>query len=328
MAKRTASFVNTGGSLGGVSATADTVAVGGVQSGAADLTLQRNTDANARLTVGSASASLGSSLTALDVNSATFALANTNATTVNFAGAATTLNIGNSSGVAAFANDITLAGDSISQAGGPPQIDLFLTTGTIFLGTTSATTVGIGSATGTVKNTGQASGELGLPATADGDVNIVGVAVASLDLNGGAVASAPATGAASSSLEFAAEATGQLKIVASTTGAMTFGGAAAAAIQIEGDLSGSLLITGATTGRLPIKVESSGSFLLTGATTGLVIKPQRRASGEDSKNTISYNIEINAAEVLAQKNKPTIITRMNFAVVLERQPNSVILPEI
>ncbi len=88
----------------------------------------------------------------LTVSTATFNLANTNATTVNFAGAGTIVNIGAATGTTNIKNDLDVDGD-VNIDGG----DLTVSTATFNLANTTATTVNAFGA-GTAVNIGAATG--------------------------------------------------------------------------------------------------------------------------------------------------------------------------
>lgn len=106
----------------------------------------------------------------LNVSTTTFNLANTTATTVNFAGAATTLEIGAATGTTNINNDLDVDGD-VNIDGG----DLTVSTTTFNLANTNATTLNIGGAATTLElgaTTGTTSVNNNLDV--DGDANIDG----------------------------------------------------------------------------------------------------------------------------------------------------------
>jgi hypothetical protein len=106
----------------------------------------------------------------LTVSTTTFNLVNTTATTVNFAGAATTVEIGASTGITNINNDLDVDGD-INIDGG----DLTVSTTTFNLVNTTATTVNFAGAATTVEigaSTGTTNVNNNLDV--DGDVNIDG----------------------------------------------------------------------------------------------------------------------------------------------------------
>ncbi len=90
----------------------------------------------------------------LTVSTSTFNLANTNATTVNFAGAATTIEIGAATGTTNINNDLDVDGD-VNIDGG----DLTVSTATFNLANTTATTVNFAGAA-TSLNIGTAATEV------------------------------------------------------------------------------------------------------------------------------------------------------------------------
>jgi len=110
MATRTVLFLDQG-ALKGVSSTADSVSAAGLVSGAADITLARNGAANSTVTIDANSVNFGSDLVGLEVASSTFALANITATTINFGGAATTLNVGVAGGLSDIKGNAIVRGD-------------------------------------------------------------------------------------------------------------------------------------------------------------------------------------------------------------------------
>jgi molybdopterin-binding protein len=110
MATRTVLFLDQG-ALKGVSSTADSVSAAGLVSGAADITLARNGAANSTVTIDANSVNFGSDLVGLEVASSTFALANITATTINFGGAATTLNVGVAGGLSDIRGNAIVRGD-------------------------------------------------------------------------------------------------------------------------------------------------------------------------------------------------------------------------
>lgn len=81
----------------------------------------------------------------LTVSTSTFNLANTTATTVNFAGAATDIQIGSASGITDINNDLNISGDELST--GSSSFTLLDTPTTVNFAT-AATTLDIGAATG------------------------------------------------------------------------------------------------------------------------------------------------------------------------------------
>ena len=106
----------------------------------------------------------------LTVSTTTFNLANTTATTVNFAGAATTLEIGAATGTTNINNNLDVDGD-VNIDGG----DLTVSTTTFNLANTNATTLNIGGAATTLElgaTTGTTSVNNNLDV--DGDANIDG----------------------------------------------------------------------------------------------------------------------------------------------------------
>jgi hypothetical protein len=106
----------------------------------------------------------------LTVSTSTFNLVNTNATTVNFAGAATTVNIGGTTGTTTVKNNLDVDGD-VNIDGG----DLTVSTLIFNLANTTATTVNFAGA-GTTVNIGSSSGTTNVKNNldVDGDVNIDG----------------------------------------------------------------------------------------------------------------------------------------------------------
>ena len=108
----------------------------------------------------------------LTVSTATFNLANTTATTVNFAGAGTAISIGAATGTTTINNANTVVTGDLAVNGG----DITTTaTGTATLFNTNATTVNIAGA-GTAVNIGAATGTTNVKNNldVDGDVNIDG----------------------------------------------------------------------------------------------------------------------------------------------------------
>jgi uncharacterized cupin superfamily protein len=154
VANRTPIFLNTGGSLAGVSSTADNVLAAGVQSGTAtDLSLSRTGAAGTTVTVGASAVTLGLSLASLDVGASTFNLANTTATTLNIGGAATTVEIGAASGTTNVNNNLDVDGDVNIDGGdlntSAATFNLVNTTATTVNFAQAGTSIGIGAATGT-----------------------------------------------------------------------------------------------------------------------------------------------------------------------------------
>jgi hypothetical protein len=109
----------------------------------------------------------------LTVSTATFNLANTNATTVNFAGAATDIQIGSATGTTNVNNDLDVDGD-VNIDGG----DLTVSTTTFNLANTTATTVNFAGAATTVE-IGAATGTTSVNNNldVDGNVNVDGGAL-------------------------------------------------------------------------------------------------------------------------------------------------------
>lgn len=106
----------------------------------------------------------------LNVSTTTFNLANTTATTVNFAGAATTIEIGAATGTTNVNNNLDVDGDLNIDGG-----DLTVSTTTFNLANATATTLNIGGAATTVEigaTTGTTSVNNNLDV--DGDVNVDG----------------------------------------------------------------------------------------------------------------------------------------------------------
>ena len=106
----------------------------------------------------------------LTVSTATFNLANANATTVNFAGAATTIEIGAATGTTNVNNNLEVDGDVTIDGG-----DLIVSTATFNLANTTATTVNFAGAATTLE-IGAATGTTNINNNldVDGDVNIDG----------------------------------------------------------------------------------------------------------------------------------------------------------
>ena len=106
----------------------------------------------------------------ITTSATTFNLVNTNATTVNFAGAGTAIAIGAATGLTNIKNNLEVDGDVTIDGG-----DLIVSTATFNLANTTATTLNIGGA-GTAVNIGAATGTTNVKNNldVDGDVNIDG----------------------------------------------------------------------------------------------------------------------------------------------------------
>ena len=107
----------------------------------------------------------------ITTNQTSFNLLNTNATTVNFAGAATTIEIGSASGTTNVNNDLDVDGD-VNIDGG----DLTVSTATFNLANSTATTVNAFGAASTI-NMGAAGGTMTVAndtVDLDGDLNVDG----------------------------------------------------------------------------------------------------------------------------------------------------------
>lgn len=104
------------------------------------------------------------------VSSATFNLANTNATTVNFAGAATDIQIGAATGTTNVNNNLDVDGD-LNVDGG----DITVTSSTLNLANTAATTINFGGAATDIQ-IGSSTGTTNINNSldVDGDLNIDG----------------------------------------------------------------------------------------------------------------------------------------------------------
>jgi hypothetical protein len=102
----------------------------------------------------------------LTVSTTTFNLANTTATTVNFAGAATTIEIGSSTGTTNVNNDLDVDGD-INIDGG----DLTVSTTTFNLANTTATTVNFAGAATTIE-IGDSTGTTSINNNLDVDLDL------------------------------------------------------------------------------------------------------------------------------------------------------------
>ena len=193
----------------------------------------------------------------LTVSTATFNLVNTNATTVNFAGAATTIEIGSATGTTNINNNLDVDGD-VNIDGG----DLTVSTTTFNLANTTATTVNFAGAATTLE-IGAATGTTNINNNldVDGDVNIDGgdltVSTTTFNLANTTATTVNAFGAATT-VNFGTAATttdfGDLKINGSTI----FGDTNGQTITLDpypggGDAGGDVVVR--------------GNFKVTGTTT-------------------------------------------------------------
>ena len=193
----------------------------------------------------------------LTVSTATFNLVNTNATTVNFAGAATTIEIGAATGTTNINNNLDVDGD-VNIDGG----DLTVSTTTFNLANTIATTVNFAGAATTLE-IGAATGTTNINNNldVDGDVNIDGgdltVSTTTFNLANTTATTVNAFGAATT-VNFGTAATttdfGDLKINGSTI----FGDTNGQTITLDpypggGDAGGDVVVR--------------GNFKVTGTTT-------------------------------------------------------------
>ena len=193
----------------------------------------------------------------LTVSTATFNLVNTNATTVNFAGAATTIEIGSATGTTNINNNLDVDGD-VNIDGG----DLTVSTTTFNLANTIATTVNFAGAATTLE-IGAATGTTNINNNldVDGDVNIDGgdltVSTTTFNLANTTATTVNAFGAATT-VNFGTAATttdfGDLKINGSTI----FGDTNGQTITLDpypggGDAGGDVVVR--------------GNFKVTGTTT-------------------------------------------------------------
>ncbi len=128
-----------------------------------DLSVGNNGSFSGTLTVGGGSGTIGTDQT-------TFNLLNTTATTINFGGAATSMEIGAATGTTNINNNLDVDGD-VNIDGG----DLTVSTATFNLANATATTVNFAGA-GTAVNIGAATGTTNIKNNldVDGDVNIDG----------------------------------------------------------------------------------------------------------------------------------------------------------
>lgn len=140
--------------------------------------------------------------TAIDTASASFNLVNTNATTINFAGAATTLNIGASSGTTTVNNDLSIATGKTFKINGVTTLSAtalgaavvsssLTSVGTIATGIWQGTVVAVAYG-GTGTSTGSITGTGALTFTAGGtnqNVNLVASGTGAVDVGGARITS-------------------------------------------------------------------------------------------------------------------------------------------
>ena len=140
--------------------------------------------------------------TAIDTASASFNLVNANATTINFAGAATTLNIGASSGTTTVNNDLSIATGKTFKINGVTTLSAtalgtavvgssLTSVGTIATGVWQGTTVAVAYG-GTGTSTGSITGTGALTFTAGGsnqNVNFVATGTGTIDVGGARITS-------------------------------------------------------------------------------------------------------------------------------------------
>ena len=140
--------------------------------------------------------------TAIDTASASFNLVNTNATTINFAGAATALNIGASSGTTTVNNDLSIATGKTFKINGVTTLSAtalgaavvsssLTSVGTIATGIWQGTAVAVAYG-GTGTSTGSITGTGALTFTAGGtnqNVNLVASGTGTVDVGGARITS-------------------------------------------------------------------------------------------------------------------------------------------
>jgi len=140
--------------------------------------------------------------TAIDTASASFNLVNTNATTINFAGAATTLSIGASSGTTTVNNDLNIATGKTYKINGTTVLSAtslgtgvtgssLTSVGTIATGIWQGTAVAVAYG-GTGTSTGSITGTGALTFTAGGtnqNVNLVASGTGAVDVGGARITS-------------------------------------------------------------------------------------------------------------------------------------------
>ena len=140
--------------------------------------------------------------TAIDTASASFNLVNANATTINFAGAATTLNIGASSGTTTVNNDLSIATGKTFKINGVTTLSAtalgaavlassLTSVGTIGTGVWQGTAVAVAYG-GTGTSTGSITGTGALTFTAGGtnqNVNLVATGTGTIDVGGARITS-------------------------------------------------------------------------------------------------------------------------------------------
>lgn len=140
--------------------------------------------------------------TAIDTASASFNLVNANATTINFAGAATALNIGASSGTTTVNNDLSIATGKTFKINGVTTLSAtalgaavvsssLTSVGTIATGIWQGTTVAVAYG-GTGTSTGSITGTGALTFTAGGtnqNVNLVTSGTGTVDVGGARITS-------------------------------------------------------------------------------------------------------------------------------------------
>jgi hypothetical protein len=202
----------------------------------------------------------------ITTTSTAFNLLNTAATTVNFAGAATTLTLGATSGTTNIRNNVNITGDLDIDGG-----DLTVSTGTFnlantiattvnFAGASSALTIGATTGTATIRNatttlTGNANINGGTLATNQGTFNLVNTAATTVNFAGAATTLTVGATSGTTNIRNNLNVTGDLDIdggdLTVSTGTFNLANTTATTVNFAG--ASSALTIGATTGTATIR---------------------------------------------------------------------------
>jgi hypothetical protein len=247
----------------------------------------------------------------LTTTAATFNILNTNATTVNFAGAATTLEIGAATGTTNINNNLDVDGD-VNIDGG----DLTVSTTTFNLANTTATTLNVGGA-GVTFNLGTSAGaattvNIGSSSNSGNTVEINSTAAGIINLT---------TDVTSGTVNQWQSVTGIINIGSTGTINLGTGSSAITTVDIGGAVTGNILkISSTATGTANLTSDvTSGTVNVFDGTTGTV-----NIGGQGSTINLGTTGSNSILEVRGSSSSGTATIRTNSGVVTADVFNTVV----
>jgi hypothetical protein len=247
----------------------------------------------------------------LTTTAASFNLLNTTATTVNFAGAATTLEIGAATGTTNINNNLDVDGD-VNIDGG----DLTVSTATFNLANTTATTLNVGGA-GTTFNLGTSAGaattvNIGSSSNSGNTVEINSTAAGTINLT---------TDVTSGTVNQWQSVTGIINIGSTGTINLGTGTGAITTVDIGGAVTGNILkISGTAVGIANLTSDvTSGTVNVFADTTGTV-----NIGGQGSTINLGATGSNSILEIRGSSSSGTATVRTNSGVVTADVFNTVV----